>query len=339
MKKTAIIALLILAIAASLLAGTLASYTITIDDLATGSVTGKEFIFTKDGSDTFASGVKIAPTETVIWEFAVRNYNGVLITETDLYYRLTFNVTNLTGKTAIEPLIVSVKDEQGNTLKSITGTGVIHIYDAFMLSPSGQRAAYTVEIYWPSNIDIDINYAGNAYGTAINVSATASQLPFDQQGDISDPDISDPDISEPDDNDPEIVMGDGAITFKTSEYWTEGQYWDSSVGALVGGTDKYRFDIVITNTSETETIYGWQLGFILEDTITSYWNYRLQSYNALTNEYVIQNPQYFNIEIAPGQSVEMGGIAVGRGQGVLSSVTVNGLGAEVEYQYGVIVLD
>ena len=111
------------------------------------------------------------------------------------------------------------------------------------------------------------------------------------------------------------------------------------MGALVGGTDKYRFDIVITNTSETDTIYGWQLGFILEDTITSYWNYRLQSYNALTNEYVIQNPQYFNIEIAPGQSVEMGGIAVGRSQGVLSSVTVNGLGAEVEYQYGVIVLD
>ena len=194
MKKAIFLAFLVLSIALSLIAGTLAMYTTTLDDLADGSVVAKEFIFMEDGTDTFAHQVKIAPTETIVWEFAVRNYDGAFITETDLYYHLIFDVTAFPGKQAIDPLIVTVKDENGVVLDTVTGTGTINIYDAFMLSEVGQRAGYSVEFYWPSNDEIDINYAGESFSTAINVSATASQLPFD----ISPEEPADPEDEEPD---------------------------------------------------------------------------------------------------------------------------------------------
>ena len=358
MRKFVLIALLVLSIAISLIAGTLANYTVTIDNIANGSVTGKEFIFTKDGADTFAAQVKIAPTETVVWGFAVKNFEGAIITETDLYYRLSFDVSAFPGKQAIDPLIVTIKDSNGNILNSITGTGIIHIYDSFLLQVNGQSAAYTVEIYWPSNNEIDINYAGGNFSTAINVSATASQVPFapedpdesnpdesnpdESNPDESNPDESDPDESDPDESDPGdpngIEMGDAAIIYQTSAYWTEGQYWDATIGALVGGTDKYVFKFFITNTSDTATIYSWNYEFIFEDEITNFWDCRMASYDPITNKYSIIHPEHYNINIAPGQTIELGGIAIGRGVTELSDIIVNGYGAEIEYQFGAIIL-
>ena len=320
MKKIIVTAFLILSVVVSLIAGTLAMYTTTLDDLADGSVVAKEFIFMEDGTDTFAHQVKIAPTETIVWEFAVRNYDGAFITETDLYYHLIFDVTAFPGKQAIDPLIVTVKDENGVVLDTVTGTGTINIYDAFMLSEVGQRAGYSVEFYWPSNDEIDINYAGESFSTAINVSATASQLPFDMPPE-------------------EPETGDASLIFQTSDYWTEGAYWDPGVGGMVGGTDKYKFNIKITNTSDTETIENWNLGFVFEDEILSYWNCRMVSYNAENDSYLIIHPENYNINIAPGQTIEFGGIAVGHGETEISEVKVNDMGTAVEYQFGVIPLD
>lgn len=53
MKKTLVLLSLVLAIALSVLSGTLAVYTTTIADLADGNVVAKEFILLENGYDTF----------------------------------------------------------------------------------------------------------------------------------------------------------------------------------------------------------------------------------------------------------------------------------------------
>ncbi len=111
---------LILLLAVLVSTGAAAVYTAHIDNLAEGSVVAKSFIFTSDGASSFQQGVKIAPTETVQWQLTVKNYCDQEITETDLYYKLTFHVTAAAGKSAIEPLVVTVKDTQGNALGTVT---------------------------------------------------------------------------------------------------------------------------------------------------------------------------------------------------------------------------
>jgi hypothetical protein len=178
MKKILLLSLLTLAILSSVVAGTMANYTISIDSLAYGSVVGKEFCFLESGTDTFASNVKIAPGETLQWQFGVKNYNGGTVTETDLYYRLTFAMSAGTGKQAIAPLTFTVKDAGGNTVGTLVGTGTMTVNDLFALSNVGQSKSFTLVIYWPQNNAIDYQYAGSGFGTSINVSAYASQLPI-----------------------------------------------------------------------------------------------------------------------------------------------------------------
>ena len=119
MRKLIAILGLISLMAGSIVSGTLAMYTTSIDRLAESSVTAKEFIFTSEGTDSFQQGVKLAPSETAKWQFKVKNYDDTLITETDLYYKLTFHVAATPGKNAIAPLVVSVKDASGTVLKSV----------------------------------------------------------------------------------------------------------------------------------------------------------------------------------------------------------------------------
>ncbi len=50
------------------------------------------------------------PAETVTWNFAVKNFDGQRITETNLHYDLAFDVVATQGKAAIASLVVTVKD-------------------------------------------------------------------------------------------------------------------------------------------------------------------------------------------------------------------------------------
>ena len=87
MKKALLGFALVLLLTTSVIAGTLAMYTTSIDNLAEGSVVAKEFILTEGGTDTFTKNVKIAPNETVNWQFSVMNYNGSIISETAMNRR------------------------------------------------------------------------------------------------------------------------------------------------------------------------------------------------------------------------------------------------------------
>ena len=176
MKKVLIIAVLVLMVASSLIAGTLAIYTQTIDGLASGSVIAKEFILLEDGTDTFETDVKIAPTETVTWQFSVKNFNDQTVTETAMDLLFNIDVTNTPSKSAVDPLVVTVYDENGTVVGEKTDTGVIQYSSQFSLQETGQTKIYTVTVYWPSDNTVDFDYAGATFGTTVSISVTGTQI-------------------------------------------------------------------------------------------------------------------------------------------------------------------
>ena len=300
-KKGFVIFILAFAISFAVLAGTLASYTTTLDNFASGSVVAKEFIFMEDGTDSFQQNVKIAPTDTLNWSFGVRNYNGTFVTETDLYYNLVFTASATAGKQAIEPLVITVKNQQGDVVGTINGTGTVDVFDQFPLQSEGQRHGYTLEIHWPSNDEIDINYAGHNFGTTINVSAIASQVPFEGNGSGDDPGQGEP--------------GQGDPAFATVTY--------SIVSRSVGNPPTHTFNITITNLSE-ETINGWELRLIYPGKIFEIWNAEYQELDGSTGLYSITNAVGYTNSIPPGESRTFGGRAEGDGYSEIESVTLNG---------------
>ncbi|HHW46901.1 MAG TPA: hypothetical protein GXX17_08380 [Clostridiales bacterium] len=176
MKKLPILVVLLISIISiSIVSGTFALYTVTLDNLAEGSVVAKEFILLEDGEDTFEKDVKIAPGETVEWEFAIKNYDGTAISETAMDLDIKIDVKAADGKQAIEPLKVSVVNDSEQNVGEVTGVGLIEIDDEFVLAEEGQSHTYKVIIEWPSNDEIDANYAGNGFGTALSVTVTGTQ--------------------------------------------------------------------------------------------------------------------------------------------------------------------
>ena len=300
MKRVAFILILLLVMAGSVTAGTLAMYTTSIDNLAQGSVVAKEFVFTGEGTDSFTHGVKIAPTETVNWQFNVKNYAGYIVTETDLYYKLTFNVHASEGKTAIAPLSVTVRNESGNVVGSATGVGRFDILGAFPLSEIGQDQTYTVEVNWPSNDSIDIDYAGSAYGTTVNIDAIASQAPLTGSEPSTPPQTSD--IS---------------VLYQTTASWQNGQ----------SGINEFNYSVTITNHS-AEPVEAWVIDFTLPtDRLTNAWSNANMTQNLPIGTYRFVNPGYNNQSmdnILPGQSVTFGGHGYGLGTDAPQGVTVSG---------------
>lgn len=175
MKKILTLVALVLIVSTSVIAGTLAMYTTTIDNIAEGSVVAKEFILVEGGTDTFTENVKIGPSETKDWQFKVRNYNGAVISETGMDLNFAVDVLAENGKTVIAPLNVSVKNPNGDVVGTVNSNGKIEFADEFELSASGQEKTYTVSVNWPSNNTVDSSFAGTAYGTAVKVSVTGTQ--------------------------------------------------------------------------------------------------------------------------------------------------------------------
>ncbi len=301
MKRIIFILALVMLMVSSIAAGTLAMYATSVDDLAEGSVTAKEFVFVGEGTDSFRQGIKIAPSETVQWQFKVKNHDNQVITETDLYYKLTFNVLASAGKNAIQPLIVTVKDSGGNVLNSVTGVGTFDVTGEFPLSEAGQEKDYIVEIHWPANGNADINYAGSNYGTTVNVDAAASQLPFG----------SDPGTEEP----PEEK--DIAVRYETTVPWQNGQ----------SGIYEYQYRVTITNNSDS-AIEAWNIAFSLPtDRLTGVWSNAKLVSGLPDGHYKFVNPGYNNQStdnILPGKSVSFTGPARGRGTEPLHNILVGG---------------
>jgi len=302
MKKTLIILILLMVIIGTVSAGTLAVYTVSLDNLANGSVVAKEFVFVGDGTDTFQQGVKIAPSETVNWRFKIKNYQGNIITETDLYYKLTFQIAAAAGKTAIQPLTVTVKDLSGNVLNRVTGVGTFDVLGAFPVQQNGQEKEFLVEIYWPDGGSNDINYAGNNYGTSINVDAAASQVPFSG---------TNPGQENPPQQEQFVVK------YETTIPWENGQ----------SGNYQYAYRVTITNNS-SQPIEDWNLAFDLHsDKLLNVWSNAILASYLPSGSYVFVNPAYNNPatdDILPGQSVSFDGKAKGNGNIAIQNLRIGG---------------
>ena len=305
MKRILFITLLVLAIAASLLAGTLAYYTTSVE-VASGSVVAKEFIFVAEGREnSFEKGVKIAPSETVTWEFSVKNYDTNVVTETDLYYKLTFDVLAAEGKSAIEPLIVRVKDTADGVLATRTGPGTFDLYGEFLLNESDQAQGYVVELEWPAGGNSDSDYAGSDYGTTIKVSAIAQQLPFDGQTEPGEPEPEEPEPDEP---------SGIHVEYKTVAHTSNG--------------NDFHYYITIENNTE-EIIKNWKMEFsLLSDTLEAVWTGpRWEDLGA--GRYRIYHAQYNKINIESGESLSFEGIGTGSGTEAIENVLVNGQSVEL----------
>lgn len=175
MKKVLTIMALALIFSTSVIAGTLAMYTTTIENIAESSVVAKEFTLVKGGTDTFTKDVKIAPSETVDWQFSVKNYDGSIISETAMDLNFAVDVMAENGKSVITPLVVTVQNSKSDIVGTVNSSGKIVFNDEFALSASGEEKTYTVSVNWPSDNNSNISYAGANYGTVVQVSVTGTQ--------------------------------------------------------------------------------------------------------------------------------------------------------------------
>ncbi|WP_443112486.1 hypothetical protein [Dehalobacter sp. DCM] len=166
---------LVLVLTTSIIAGTLAMYTTKVDNIAEGNVIAKEFVLLKGGTDSFTKNIKTAPGETVNWLYSVKNYNGSVVSETAMNLDFSIDILAADGKTAIAPLVVTVKDSTGKVVGTVTSNGKIQFTDEFPLNAAGQEKTYSVSVNWPSNNDVDSSYAGTSYGTAVKVSVLGTQ--------------------------------------------------------------------------------------------------------------------------------------------------------------------
>lgn len=327
MKKTLTILLLVLAITTSLIAGTMAYYTVTLDNLVQGEVVAKEFIFVeKEGKQTLSFSDRIAPGETVEWPFTVQNHKDGLVTETDMYYRLTFVVGATVGKQAIAPLTVTVNG-QAVSLDN-DGTGTLISDGAFMLqSPNNQqRDDYSIMLTWPHGNN-DSEYAGNDFGTTVTVNAVAQQAPFDEVV------PGEPGTEIPggdDDETGETVDAKIAIDYEIVKIWTPGNPGDNN-------PPEFEYKIVIKNLSDS-AIENWKLSFSLTDDQykNSIWEATL---NNNEHRYHV-NPLNYNQGLKPHSSVSFGGHGITGGSNIpedlkdltlTGTITKNGSSTTVTY--------
>ena len=119
--------------------------------------------------------MEIAPGESVDWEFSVKNYEGGVVSETAMDLDIAVDIDDAAGKDAIAPLEITIIDEVEGVRGHEIGTGSIEFNDEFALDKDGQEKTYKVLIEWPSDDEVDIDYAGADYGTAVKVSIIGTQ--------------------------------------------------------------------------------------------------------------------------------------------------------------------
>ena len=170
MKKTLLIVALVLAITTSIIAGTMAYYTITLDELVKGEVVAKEFILEHDG-EKFQENIKIAPGESQEWTFKIKNFKDNVITETDMDVKIDVELQDLADVEGVTvPLKVSYVLDT-DVVASDDGT-----FSKLFEANKDATKTLTVTVEWPWDTDgvDDIDFAGKNLGT-LSVEVTGTQ--------------------------------------------------------------------------------------------------------------------------------------------------------------------
>lgn len=180
MKKALITGSLILAIASSLVAGTLATYTKTLSPI-TGEVAAKEFYI--GTNETYFPNIKLAPSEKTEWTFNVVNFKDSetnVVNEVDTDMTISLNVTAKNGNEAIDGLNVSIYDDNSNQLGTTVvkdGQMSFNVEKAFLANTKSTQS-FKLVADWknPSAGDIsDTQNAENNNATSIGVTVTGTQ--------------------------------------------------------------------------------------------------------------------------------------------------------------------
>ncbi len=179
MKKTLAIVALILAISVSLIAGTASYYTTTLEELTAGEVTAKEFILVEEGSLSGSIPLeKIAPGEEVTFDFAVKNNEGELTTETDMEVSFTVELVKNGQLEEIKPLKISSVVCDRHLLPELVAKDGVYTDDVTFKANVSEKKTYKVTVEWPWETDgvKDIEFAGADYGAAVQVTVTGTQV-------------------------------------------------------------------------------------------------------------------------------------------------------------------
>ncbi len=178
MKKLIIMGALILTIATSMVAGTLATYTITLSPIA-GNVSANSFYI--GASETYFPDIKLAPSEKSEWTFDVVNFKADgTINEVDTDMTITLNVAEKEGKQAIDGLHVSIYDENNRQLGTtvvMSGQMSFDIEKAFLGNTSSTQS-FKLVADWKNPFagdDVDTANAENHNETAISVTIRGTQ--------------------------------------------------------------------------------------------------------------------------------------------------------------------
>lgn len=174
-RKPLVLLALVLVIATSVVAGTLATYQINLDDYSSGEVAAKNFVLTSAGDSSFATDVKIAPTESVSKTFTVANFDNGVVTETDMDVAIAVALAKSGEKSAI-PELEAVVEKDGVEVGTSTitnGQGTISIADEFTASTE-ETHTYTVTVSWPAG-ENDVAYQGAGFGQMLTIDVVGTQ--------------------------------------------------------------------------------------------------------------------------------------------------------------------
>jgi hypothetical protein len=148
MKKLLLTVALVLAVVTSLVAGTMAAYTQTLD-ATSGTITAKAFKLTDTMSANYTQSLKIAPGGTYSYTVSIKN-DG----EVDATITMNATLANANGKTAIQGLVVNsitgLTNITGNVAadgKSVSLTTVGNTTSGVL--KAGQTATITFNLKWP----------------------------------------------------------------------------------------------------------------------------------------------------------------------------------------------
>jgi uncharacterized cupredoxin-like copper-binding protein len=134
MKKFFLIIALVLAVVSSLVAGTMAAYTQTLD-IGSGNVLTKQFSISAEESKTFTQDVRLAPGDSVTYKVTVCNDSGI---KTAVHVDGQLVAVSGSGNTQLALSALC----PGDTEAATTGNS------AFTLDP-GQSSELTFTVSWP----------------------------------------------------------------------------------------------------------------------------------------------------------------------------------------------
>lgn len=148
MKKLLLTVALVLAVVTSLVAGTMAAYTQSLDTTS-GSITAKNFKLTDTMSTNFTQSLKIAPGGTYSYTVSIKN-DG----EVDATITMNAALANASGKTAIQGLVVSNVSGLSNIVGTVAADGKSVSLTTTGNTTSGvlkagQTATVTFNLKWP----------------------------------------------------------------------------------------------------------------------------------------------------------------------------------------------